>query len=75
MPKIYYLDNGVRNYFIDNFADASLRDDISYLFEGFIVSELIKNDIDASNIKYWRTKNKMKLILLLIIQSVPRRWR
>lgn len=65
MPKIYYLDNGVRNYFIDNFADASLREDISYLFEGFIVSELIKNGIDADNIKYWRTKNKEEVDIII----------
>lgn len=65
MPKIYYIDNGVRNYFIDNFADANLRDDISYLFEGFIISEFIKNGIDAGNIKYWRTKNKEEVDIII----------
>ena len=43
IPKIYFIDSGVRNYFIKNFNKLNLRTDSGYLFEGFIVSELIKN--------------------------------
>jgi len=64
-PKVYFLDNGVRNFFINNFNEASLREDTSYAFEGFVVSEMIKAGIKQESIKFWRTKagNEVDLIL------------
>ena len=55
-PKIYFLDNGVRNYFIKNFlTEIDLRTDKWELFEWIILQEFIKNNI--WDIKYWRTKS------------------
>jgi predicted AAA+ superfamily ATPase len=55
-PKIYFLDNGVRNYFIKNFlSDIDLRIDKWELFEWVIMQEFIKNWV--WEIKYWRTKS------------------
>src|SRR3989344_5263789 len=34
IPKIYFLDNGVRNYFIKNFNEMNIREDSGFLFEG-----------------------------------------
>ena len=65
MPKIYFSDSGVRNYFINNFNPGALRSDMPFLFEGFVISELIKKDVSADHIKFWRTKNKNEVDLII----------
>lgn len=63
IPKIYFIDSGVRNYFIKNFNKLSLRTDSGYLFEGFVVSELIKKG--KEKIRFWQNKNKQEVDLVL----------
>ncbi|MCP3929647.1 MAG: DUF4143 domain-containing protein, partial [Bacteroidetes bacterium] len=65
MPKVYYLDNGVRNYFIKNFNHPSLRSDAPFLFEGYVISELIKKGIEPETIKFWRTRNQMEVDVVI----------
>jgi len=65
MPKVYYLDNGVRNYFINNFNPPALRSDAPFLFEGYVISELIKKGVRSDAIKFWRTKNQMEVDVVL----------
>jgi len=62
IPKIYFLDNGVRNFFINNFNNLSLRDDAGFLFEGFIISEFIKRGI--KNLKFWQDKNSNEIDII-----------
>jgi predicted AAA+ superfamily ATPase len=64
-PKIYYQDNGVRNHFINNFNPTSIRADVGYLFEGYVISELVKKGIPADTIKFWRTKAQVEVDILL----------
>jgi len=64
-PKVYFIDNGVRNYFINNFNKTEIRNDSSFLFESFVISELLKKGIPANNIKFWRSKNKQEVDLIL----------
>jgi len=52
-PKLYFLDNGLRNFVIKNFQKSGDRPDLGSLNENFIASELAKSEID---LKYWRTK-------------------
>ena len=60
MPKIYFLDNWVRNYFVKNFIqEVDLRVDKWELFEWVVLQEMIKNWI--TEIKYWRTKTKVEV--------------
>lgn len=61
--KIYFIDNGVRNYFINNFNNLKLRDDRGYLFEGFVFSELIKHG--QRNLKFWNDKNLEEVDFIL----------
>ncbi|MBU0929882.1 MAG: ATP-binding protein [Nanoarchaeota archaeon] len=63
VPKIYFMDSGVRNYFIKNFNESNLRSDFGHLFEGFVISELIKEG--KENIKFWQNKNKQEVDLIL----------
>lgn len=65
MPKIYYQDNGVRNYFINNFNPTSLRADAGFLFEGYVISEMVKKGIPMDTIKFWRTKTQVEVDILL----------
>ncbi len=63
-PKIYFIDNWVRNYFIKNFLEEiDLRIDKWVLFEWVILQELIKRKFD--NIKYWRTKTKQEVDFII----------
>lgn len=63
IPKIYFIDNGVRNYFISNFNSLKLRNDSGYLFEGFIFSEFIK--YEKKDIKFWNDKNLKEVDFVL----------
>ncbi len=63
IPKIYFLDNGVRNYFIKNFNELSLRNDFGFLFEGFIISELLKRGIN--NLRFWQDKNENEIDIII----------
>ena len=55
-PKIYFIDTGLRNVISKNF---NINGD---LFENYIFSELLKKGYD---IKYWRSKNKAEVDLIL----------
>ena len=63
IPKIYFVDNGVRNYFIKNFNELNIREDSGFLFEGIVLSELIKNN--AEEIKFWQNKNEAEVDFIL----------
>jgi hypothetical protein len=65
MPKIYFIDNGVRNYFINNFNPPHIRNDIPFLFEGYVISELIKGGIPTEAIKFWRTKSQAEIDIII----------
>ncbi len=65
MPKIYFCDNGVRNYFLNNFNFSPIRQDMPFLFEGFVFSELTKMGYLQQSLKFWRTRNKQEVDLIL----------
>lgn len=71
IPKIYFIDPGVRNYFIRNFNPLSLRSDAGSLFEGFIISEFLKKGI--RNIRFWQDKigNEVDIILEKDAECIP----
>lgn len=63
MPKIYFMDTGLRNFALDFFKDFSVRQDKGALLENFIFSEVTKQ----SDIKlhFWRTKEKAEVDFIL----------
>lgn len=65
MPKIYFIDNGVRNYFSGGFAPIDKRADAGFLFESFYLSELIKRKIEPRTLKYYRTKNGSEIDIII----------
>jgi len=65
IPKIYFIDSGVRNYFINNFNALNIREDKGFLFEGFAISELIKSGVEEEDIKFWQDKNKHEVDIVI----------
>ncbi len=60
MPKIYYYDNGLRNYFADNFSPMPLRDDRGMLFENFVFRRLIDR-YGEDRVRFCRTNKKQEI--------------
>lgn len=71
IPKIYFIDSGVRNYFLSNFIETDKRTDSGFLFEGFVLSELLK--AEHRNVKYWQDKNKREVDFIIdtIHEQIP----
>jgi len=63
IPKIYFIDNGVRNFFVNNFNPVELRDDKGFLFEAYVLSELLKSGKES--IKFWQDKNAHEVDIVL----------
>lgn len=61
--KEYFIDPGVRNYFCNNFNDIELRNDKGFLFETFILSELLKQK--HNEIKFWEDKKKHEVDFII----------
>jgi predicted AAA+ superfamily ATPase len=63
MPKSYFLDFGVRNYFLNNFSQIEKRVDKGQIWETYILQELVKNNF--GRIKFWRTKSGIEVDFIL----------
>lgn len=63
MPKIYFVDPGVRNHFINNFNELDLRADTGALFETYLLAEFTKRGKETIN--YWRTKQGLEVDFIL----------
>jgi predicted AAA+ superfamily ATPase len=63
-PKWYFIDNGIRNAIIANFASLEFRNDIGQLWENYIISERIKfqnyKRIRVNNF-FWRTYDQQEI--------------
>lgn len=59
-PKIYFLDNGIRNYIVNNFNNVFLRRDFGKLVESAVLAALLREfnreSYQENTVKYWRTK-------------------
>lgn len=61
IPKVYFLDPGVANFFINNFNGFQLRRDAPFLFENYVLAELIKGGLEPETIKFWQDKNQTEI--------------
>lgn len=55
MPKVYFLDTGLRNFIQKNFSELETRSDAGALIENAVLLELLKNSKVWHNIYFWRT--------------------
>lgn len=60
MPKTYFNDLGLRNYFVRDFSPLHLRNDNGALFENFVF-RLLSDRYDGSDIQFWRTQKMQEV--------------
>jgi len=60
MPKVYFFDLGLRNFFIKNFKPFNERGDKGSLLENALFRQLIEK-YDFEEIKFWRTIQKQEV--------------
>jgi len=68
MPKIYFLDLGLRNYFVNNFEPIALRKDKGELFENFVFRRFYDN-YDELDIQFWQTQKKHEVDFIIQTQK------
>ncbi len=61
MPKVYFLDNGLRNTIFGGFEASSGRADKGALWENAVFCELMKRLSLLDEIFYWRTKSRAEV--------------
>lgn len=70
MPKVYFVDVGVRNTIINNFNDLDLRPDRGEIFENYVYNQLFLNKSLLTEIKYWKTRSGMEIDFVTIKENL-----
>ncbi len=65
MPKLFFLDTGLRNFALKNFTELSFRPDKGALLENTIFCELYKNLGVIDGLYFWRTISKTEIDFVL----------
>ncbi len=60
MPKIYFFDMGLRNFFTDNFKQFEIRNDKGQLLENAVFRQLLEK-YDTDEIRFWRTIDQKEM--------------
>lgn len=60
MPKIYFADLGLRNFFTGNFSNYQMRTDKGQILENAFFRQLTER-IDVDEINFWRTIDKYEI--------------
>lgn len=61
MPKVYFLDNGIRNFALSRFENLADRIDKGEVFENLAASELLKIVKPPRSLHYWRSLQKAEV--------------
>ncbi len=64
MPKAYFNDLGLRNFFINNFQPLVLRVNKGGIFENFVFRRFL-DKYDTDDIKYWRSQKKQEVDFII----------
>ncbi|MDP2909852.1 MAG: ATP-binding protein [bacterium] len=60
MPKVYFLDLGLRNFLFKNFKPLEQREDNGQILENALFRQFLEN-YDFEEIKFWRTAQKQEV--------------
>jgi len=66
MPKVYFMDTGLRNMVIRNFAQLEDRADSGTLAENGVFSNLFKNLAPLEELHFWRTLSKSEVDFVIV---------
>lgn len=61
MPKVYFYDSGLRNFFVGSFDSIDKRQDKGIFLENIVFKETLRKAGSASKIKFWRTQDKQEV--------------
>jgi hypothetical protein len=64
MPKVFFLDLGLRNFFKGNFDPYHVREDKGPLLENAVLRQLLEK-YDLEQIRFWRTINKKEIDFII----------
>ncbi len=64
MPKMYFTDLGLRNYFVNNFEAIALRKDKGELFENYVFKRFYDR-YDELDIQFWLTQKKHEVDFII----------
>ena len=64
MPKVYFLDTGIRNMIIRVFTDVMNRPDKGELLENGVFAEIYRHLDILSTLQFWRTKQGTEVDLI-----------
>jgi predicted AAA+ superfamily ATPase len=57
MPKVYFFDSGLRNFFLDEFSPIEKRADKGVCLENIVYRELLRESGNADKVRFWRTQD------------------
>jgi predicted AAA+ superfamily ATPase len=64
MPKIYFLDLGLRNALLRNFNSPYYRQDMGSIYENFIFRQFLDR-LPLDEIHFWRTQQQNEVDFIL----------
>lgn len=65
MPKVYFYDPGLRNYFLNNFDSMSKRQDKGSYLENIAFREFLGSVKNIDDIHFWRTQDKKEVDFII----------
>lgn len=65
MPKVYFYDIGLRNFFLNDFSALDKRPDKGAYLENLVFTEFLKQGDNLDSIKYWRTQDKKEVDFII----------
>lgn len=65
MPKAYFFDLGLRNFFLNDYGKISERSDKGAYLENIVFRELLRHVKDWDKIKFWRTQDKKEIDFII----------
>ncbi|MFQ6610408.1 MAG: ATP-binding protein, partial [Fidelibacterota bacterium] len=65
MPKLYFLDTGLRNTLLESFVPLSSRTDAGMLFENYVFTQLVKKKKLFESLFFWRTQQKQEVDFII----------
>jgi len=69
MPKVFFLDLGLRNLVVKQFNELTLRPDIGALIENFSFIHLYRDRSPLNELYFWRTKQGSEVDFILQTQN------
>ena len=61
MPKVYFYDLGLRNFFLNNYELIRSRPDKGMYLENIVFREFLRKTKRIDKIKFWRTQDKKEV--------------